>query len=72
MKKYLVIGEYVRSKVDGDMHYVSAPELARLYGVNPEECIFDRSEYFNKGFRKGCENLIVLRPRYDGKYRLPE
>lgn len=66
-KKYLVVPGYTISRNDGDRHYISAPALMRLYGVSPLECVVlslsDR--------RLADQNLIVLRPRYDGIYELP-
>ena len=66
------------SSCDGDWHYVSASELARLYRVprseclvlpNPDQDCFWRREHDNLLAR--CEDggdLIALRPRYDGDY----
>ncbi len=68
-KKYIVIGGYVRSKSDGDEHYVSAGKLCRLYNLNPEECYcVEEKEYERK--KRGMPTLPVLRPRFDGNYHL--
>lgn len=61
--KYLVIPGRVRSKKDGEVHYVGPWALMRLYGVNPRECVI---------MRPGLgEGLVRLAPRADGVYRLP-
>jgi hypothetical protein len=63
VKKYLVIPDYVKSKNDGQKHYITAKELIRLYGVNPKECvIYDPSK------RQHTSNLIPLGPLFSGKY----
>lgn len=70
MKKYKVLGGCIESKNDGDTHYISAMKLCLLYGVNPSECYLvdahQRSE-----LRRLPDDLIELRPRYDGHYFLP-
>lgn len=71
--KYLVVGGLVRSQTDSQLHRVIARELARLYRVDPRECIFceddDEARYNLLGVEPG--RLIVLRPRADGVYRSP-
>ena len=34
-KKYLIVGGYVYSKIDGEEHYVSPIQLAKLHKLNP-------------------------------------
>lgn len=73
MKKYLVVGGFVTSKNDGDTHYVDAPSLCRLYGVNPKECwMKDERSFINEQHIEAfkSDDLIVLKPRYDGNYTL--
>lgn len=69
-KKYLVIGGKVKSRSDGDIHYVNAAQLARLYHVYPAECIFEEEKYPEPigVARSRRTDLIVLRPREDGNY----
>lgn len=64
-KKYLLLPGYVRSKTDGQSHYVSADQLVRLYGVDWRECVVgvDVPE---------LDKLIVLMPRRDGNYAVPK
>lgn len=69
--RYLVIGGIVRSKTDGDYHYVYSRELAALYGLTSDDDVTLAEE--NGSFLKGFDmsSFIVLRPRYDGDYSLP-
>lgn len=62
-KKYLVIGGTVES-VDGDIHFVSAEKLIRLYGLEPKECV-KCDGYIPRGVDNA---LIVVRPDYQGRY----
>jgi len=68
--KYAIWPGYVISKTDGDRHFISAPQLMRLYGVAPHECIVihDWPEGY-AGRREAYDKLIVLSPRSDGNYR---
>ena len=66
-KKYLVVPGYVRSASDGEEHYIDAHTLMRLYGVRPDECFVRHPSFESHGLPKG---LRILRPRYDGNYRL--
>ena len=36
-KKYLIVGEYVYSKIDGEEHYISPIQLAKLHKLNPND-----------------------------------
>jgi len=73
-KKYVVIPGEVRSRNDGDMHYLDAPKLMRLYGVRHHECIVMKGDLppeleYKMALRYGLE---ILMPRYDGNYLLTE
>jgi hypothetical protein len=68
-KRYLVIGGEVFA-ADGDVHYIDAMTLCRLYGVDPRDAVLAEHEGTPPGVRE--ENYIVLRPRDNGDYRLPE
>lgn len=65
MKRYLLLPGKVHSKTDSDTHFVGAMQLANLYGVLFRECVVDDGIERNRPV-----DLIHLRPRYDGKYRL--
>lgn len=78
--RYLLCPGPVRSRTDGQVHHVSAAQLARLYRVPMDECvtlprpgnpcatdlILSLMERSGPG-----GDLIRLHPRFDGDYRLP-
>lgn len=66
-KKYGICPSYVQSKNDGEWHFVTAPQLIRLYGVNSHECVVlvDESDISFRG-----KDLILLAPRTDGDYTI--
>lgn len=66
--KYLVVPDFMLSKTDNQKHFIGATQLMRLYGVNPLECIVSRD---GEIYKLNTDNLIVLRPRYNGDYTLP-
>lgn len=59
--KYALYPGYVISQHDGDRHYITPEMLASLYQVPMSECVINP---------ESTEGLIVLRPRYDGNYKL--
>lgn len=72
MKKYLVIAGRVRSRMDGDVHWITGAQLAHLYGVDPRECIFADERRLDPRTQHWIDRgLVILRPRYGGDYRLP-
>lgn len=72
-KMYIVRGGFVRSKNDGQIHFVSARKVAKLYKVPSEACIFPKEHELDSEIQKGFTNkLTSLRPRNDGKYQLNE
>lgn len=75
MKKYALYPGTVRSKSDGDQHYITADQLCRLYGVRMNECMIVMPRYYGnpmyRQFIERAEKLIPLRPRYSGDYTLP-
>jgi hypothetical protein len=75
--RYALFPGHVRSKTDGDIHYVGPRQLAQLYGVSPFECItywnsFDNvlSRFFLDMVKR--EGLIKLYPDPSGNYKLPQ
>ena len=70
--KYVLCPGHVRSRNDGDVHFISAGVLARLYGVSIRQCVVqpDIGRPEHRGFTPP-ENTTYLRPRHDGDYRLP-
>lgn len=68
--KYLVYPDYVRA-ADGDVHFITAQMLMRLYGVRPDECIVVRSDdehQFRAYSQEFLDSLKHLAPRTDGNY----
>jgi hypothetical protein len=63
--RYLLCPGYVISQHDGDKHYIAPGTLAKLYGVDPKECVV-----LGRG-QIPSRPLIPLRPRNDGDYTLP-
>ena len=64
MIRFLLCPGRVTSRNDGQVHYVSSQDLARLYGVNPAECDVSRQAM------SADHGLIELHPRSDGDYSL--
>ena len=60
-KVYAVYPGEVKSKTDGDVHYLSFHRLCRLYGVNPAICV-DMSRESARNAIEDISNLIPLRP----------
>lgn len=56
------------SKNDGDVHHVSAGQLAALYGVPFSRCVVWTA---NSPWSPRPED-VVLYPQQSGKYELPE
>ena len=68
--RYLVIPGPVTSRNDGDEHHISFHQLCRLYGVDPRHCVNAGESPATKKYPS--EFLAVLRPRHDGRYRIPK
>lgn len=64
--RYVVHPGWVRSATDGDMHFIAAGHLARLYELAPGEYVVwtERSRF--------PEEWPHLHPRYDGQYGRPQ
>lgn len=69
MAKYLIIGDWVRSKNDGDRHYISARQLIELYGLDPKECKTIENNQPMSLLGVDLTMFTVLRPLIHGKYR---
>jgi len=71
MKKYILCPGWVSSKRDGDLHFIGAFKLAKLYGVLLDECVIKVDEESFRGLSQDVlDALIVLKPRYDGNYEI--
>ncbi len=73
--KYLVFPGYVVSKNDGDMHFISARQLIRLYGVQVDQCLVASSDPHTLNFfisrHHSLNKLINLKQDRSGNYKLP-
>lgn len=74
--RYVLCPGMVKSKYDGQRHYIDAMALARLYGVRLNECeIYEPAPQWTETYFRQAEvrtlGLIRLAPRYDGDYSLP-
>jgi len=68
-KKYIVIGGRIKSRFDGDYHYVNAKRLCELYQINPNECYL-AEENMPESLLGLRFDLPVLTPRNDGIYKI--
>ena len=70
--KYGIHPGYIRSRIDGDIHWISATKLMQLYEVNPDECIviYKNRPDLVRSIGLDLGKLIHLYPRYDGNYNL--
>lgn len=70
--KYVIHPGFVRSRTDGDIHYISASKLMQFYGVRSNECIIVQKDRPDSVRSIGLDlnKLIHLYPRYDGNYNL--
>ncbi len=74
--RYLLCPGLVRSRTDGDRHYVSARQLAHLYGVSMDECLVlpndnEWASRMKSRYLLARTDLIHLMPRSNGDYTLP-
>jgi len=71
--RYVLFPGFIISKYDGDSHYITARQLAELYGVDIRKCLIiyrDRPES-HRGYHKSDDD-IELYPDYHGNYNLPD
>lgn len=76
--RYLVLPGYVTSTKDGQRHYIGAGDLVMLYKVALADCIIAPDPRMNTirerdllTHRVETGELIALRPKCNGDYRLP-
>ena len=72
MKRYLVVPGMVISKSDGNAHYVTSADLIRLYRVRPYQCVVFYPMRPGQTPEEIAlrDGLRILRPQYDGDYKL--
>ena len=66
--RYILHPGDVKSRTDGDWHYIDAFQLAKLYGLNIRDCIIFAGSNASVGYVE-IEGDIHLYPRYDGDYK---
>ena len=73
VKKYVICPGRVVSKTDGQEHYVTGQQLARLYQLAPHEYHVVHRGVSGDTIRQWEEQgLMFLWPRFDGKYGRPD
>jgi hypothetical protein len=71
VRKYALHPGWVRSKSDGDRHYITSEKLARLYMLRYDEWFaWDDAFRADNGGREWGD-YIHLYPSYDGNYGRP-
>ena len=68
-RKYVLVGGYVKSINDSDIHYVSSDKLMELYKIRPEQRL---SSYTEEDLRVNGGKLTFLYPDHLGKYEIPK
>lgn len=71
--KYVVHPGWMKSKTDGDWHYIGFGRLCQLYGLKPTQYIINAKRSDHPTLPPiWPDDAIHLYPRYDGNYQLPE
>ena len=73
MIKYYIIPGHIKSKYDGDIHYINENMLMRLYNVNPKECLvlsLDKPYHVKLLEQADTDGIKILKPRYHGDYNV--
>lgn len=72
--KYGLVPAWVTSERTGLRHYVSAADLVRLYGLAPGtyRVLADKPDVVTAVNAARRQGVIVLMPRADGSYVLPD
>lgn len=65
-KKYCLHGGEIRSKNDGDIHYIGAARVGDLFGVNWREC----QTYIHGDIHITEPGTVCLYPQSSGDYSL--
>ena len=66
-KKYLVIPGFVISHTDGEIHFITADKLIKLYNVPRDECVIGYGMNRHTIVAKDLANLKILRPKNNGE-----
>lgn len=65
MIKWVVCPRSIKSKTDGDVHYIGVAQLVRLYRLRPNEWVTEDKA-------QGLDHLPRLYPDYHGNYGRPD
>ena len=77
MARYVLFPGYVRSKTDGDLHFIDARQLARLYGLrlhapDTRDGLYEKDIIWvsrrNQEHFRELPGDVILRPRSSGNY----
>lgn len=69
MKKYALHPGWVKSQNDSDLHFITAAQLAQLYGIHLNEYIIWDPERPETFFGRIYMDYIHLYVKSDGNYR---
>ena len=69
--KYLVVPGRIATPHNHKSAYLTAHQLIHLYAVSPAECLIASDLESGIYLRELYPHLILLRPRYNGKYDIP-
>lgn len=77
-RKYILIGGEIESRNDGDIHYITAGKLRRLYNLSSFQCwsLEDNNPMERDVVLSSMRTAInegkiqILRPKYNGDYKL--
>lgn len=74
--RYVICPGSVRSRSDDQRHYISAGQLAFLYGVRLQDCeLYEPQTWWGphhyRMAQERLKGLTPLAPRADGNYTLP-
>jgi len=71
-RRFVVCPDFVTSRTDGDVHYIGAAKLARLYELRPDEYyVWHQDVPAARVQNWETQGLMFLCPRRDGKYGRP-
>jgi len=71
MKRYALFPGDIVSQIDGNTHFLSSGQLARLYGVHERNCVVILQDDAFSFSEELLESLIALKPRANGDYTIP-
>jgi hypothetical protein len=61
---------YIHSRTGGMWHFISASQLAQLYGLNPRDCIIWDEERPETYSGRNYEDYKHFYPSYKGSYQV--